>query len=101
MPQLAGSISPRAAFVAIAASTQLPPALSMSTPTCAASGWLAQTIPCRATTAERSRLRFASRAASLGLLAMGRVASARASPDAAAAPARPMKLRRRIEVRRS
>ncbi len=41
------------ASVAMAASAALPPALRMSSPTCAASGWLVATIPWLATVAER------------------------------------------------
>jgi hypothetical protein len=45
MPFAVGSISPRHAFTAIAASTALPPARSMSIPACTASGWAAHTMP--------------------------------------------------------
>ena len=93
MPQLAGSISPRAAFVAMAASTQLPPALSTSTPTSAASGWLAQTMPCWAITAERSRLRAARRAGSRGGRRAWGAASAPLRLAAADTPVRARKLR--------
>ncbi|MEZ6073818.1 MAG: hypothetical protein R3C10_26950 [Pirellulales bacterium] len=53
MPQLIGSVSPIIALVAMAASTALPPRLSTSSPTWAASGSLVATMPCWATTAER------------------------------------------------
>ena len=53
MPFMCGSTSPRAALTATAASIALPPAFRMSMPTCAASGWLAATIPCGAMTSER------------------------------------------------
>src|SRR5436190_7273479 len=53
MPHDVGSISPRAALVAMAASMALPPFLRTSRPTCAASGWLVATIPCGAMTTER------------------------------------------------
>ena len=45
MPQLIGSTRPIMASVAMAASAALPPALRMSSPTCAASGWLVATMP--------------------------------------------------------
>src|ERR1051326_7188614 len=48
-----GSIKPRVAFAAIAASTAEPPRFKMSSPTCVASGTLVQTIPWRASTSER------------------------------------------------
>ncbi len=53
MPQLIGSVSPIMALVAMAASAALPPRLRISTPTSAATGWLAATIPCLATVTER------------------------------------------------
>ena len=53
MPLETGSINPRAAFAAIAASTALPPFFSTSSPTCVARGTLVQTMPWRATTSER------------------------------------------------
>ena len=53
MPQRIGSIRPRAALVAMAASIALPPALRTSSPTWAASGWLVATMPCGAMTTDR------------------------------------------------
>ena len=53
MPQLVGSVSPSAAFAAIAASTALPPRRSVATPISVASGWLVATMPWRAMTTER------------------------------------------------
>ena len=53
MPQLVGSMSPSAAFAAIAASTALPPRRSVATPISVASGWLVATMPWRAMTTER------------------------------------------------
>ncbi len=53
MPHPVGSTSPSIAFKAMAASTALPPALSMSSPTCVASGWLVATMPCVPMTSER------------------------------------------------
>ena len=53
MPFMCGSTRPSIAFTATAASMALPPAFRMSRPTCAASGWLAATMPCGATTSER------------------------------------------------
>ena len=50
---LSGSISASSAAVATAASTALPPCLRMSSPACAASGWLVATIPWRASTSDR------------------------------------------------
>ena len=47
MPQLVGSVSPSAAFAAIAASTALPPRRSVATPISVASGWLVATMPWR------------------------------------------------------
>ena len=65
MPLLAGSVSPSMALAQMAASTQLPPALSMSTPAIVASGWLAHTMPCWHTMVERSRLRAFRRCRSI------------------------------------
>ena len=48
MPHDIGSRNPRAALVAMAASTALPPFLSTSTPICTARGWAAATMPWRA-----------------------------------------------------
>ena len=45
MPHDIGSITPRAALTAMAASAALPPFLSTSTPIWTASGWAAATIP--------------------------------------------------------
>src|SRR3954452_3043801 len=45
IPLDCGSTSPMTAWVAIAASIALPPRSSTCTPACAASGWLAATIP--------------------------------------------------------
>src|SRR6476659_7316037 len=56
MPHEVGSMSPIAALVAMAASTALPPFLSISKPTCAASGWLVATMPCGAIVTERPAL---------------------------------------------
>src|SRR5438094_916872 len=56
MPHDIGSIRPIAALVAIAASTALPPLLSTSRPTCAASGWLVATMPLAATVTDRPAL---------------------------------------------
>ena len=53
MPALCGSVTPSIAAVATAASTALPPCFSMSSPACAASGWLVATTPWRASTSER------------------------------------------------
>src|SRR5438552_16550696 len=53
IPLETGSIKPRVAFAAIAASTALPPRFKISTPTCVAAGTLVQTIPCRARTSDR------------------------------------------------
>ena len=50
MPQPVGSISPNAAFAAMAASTALPPRRKMSMAICVANGWLVATIPCFAIT---------------------------------------------------
>jgi hypothetical protein len=44
-PFIIGSVTPRAAFAAIAASTALPPCSSISMPAAAASGWLLATMP--------------------------------------------------------
>ena len=52
-PQAVGSIRPRQALVAMAASTALPPALSMSMPAPAASGCEQQTMPLAAHDGER------------------------------------------------
>src|SRR5262245_48563504 len=53
MPLPVGSISPSAAFAAIAASTADPPDFRMSTAICVASGWLVAAIPCVAMTSDR------------------------------------------------
>ena len=53
MPFMCGSTRPSTALTATAASMALPPALRMSRPTWAASGWLAATIPCGAITSDR------------------------------------------------
>ena len=45
MPLLCGSTSPITALAAIAASIALPPRSRIWTPACAASGWLAATMP--------------------------------------------------------
>ena len=47
-PFIIGSVILTAAAMAKAASTALPPALRMSRPTTAASGWLEQAMPSRA-----------------------------------------------------
>src|SRR5262245_21588782 len=52
-PFIAGSMSPIAALVAMAASTALPPCSRICTPARAASGWLAATIPYFVMTIER------------------------------------------------
>src|SRR5258708_7327628 len=54
-PQDIGSIRPRAALAAMAASTALPPCFRTSRPTSAASGWLVATMPCVASVSERPR----------------------------------------------
>ena len=53
IPHEVGSISPRAALVAMAASTAFPPFFSTSSPIWAARGWLAATIPCGAIVTDR------------------------------------------------
>ncbi len=53
IPQPVGSISPSAAFAAIAASTAVPPALRISRATCVARGWLVAAMPCGAITSDR------------------------------------------------
>ena len=53
MPQPVGSIRPRAAFAAIAASTAVPPAFNISRATWVASGWLVAAIPYGAITSDR------------------------------------------------
>src|SRR5258706_4476480 len=53
MPLETGSISPSAAFAAMAASTALPPFLRMSIATWEASGCAVATMPCWASTGER------------------------------------------------
>src|SRR5205085_12477578 len=53
IPFETGSINPRVALAAIAASTALPPRFKISSPTCVAAGTLVQTIPCRARTSDR------------------------------------------------
>src|ERR1043165_9674626 len=55
-PQAVGSITPRQAFVAIAASTALPPALSISMPAPAASGCEQHTMPFAAHVTDRVAL---------------------------------------------
>ena len=52
-PQPVGSISPRAAFAAMAASIALPPFLSISSPIWVANGWLVATMPFCPNTTER------------------------------------------------
>ena len=52
-PFMFGSTKPSMALTATAASTALPPALRMSIPTCAASGWLAATMPVGAMVSDR------------------------------------------------
>ena len=52
-PLPVGSMSPRVAFAAMAASTALPPAFRMSRATCVASGWLVAAMPCVAITSDR------------------------------------------------
>ena len=52
-PFAVGSIRPRQAFIAIAASTALPPCLSISSPAWTASGWAAHTMPWAPYTTER------------------------------------------------
>ena len=52
-PLPVGSIRPRQALAAMAASTAEPPRFSTSSPTCVASGWLVQTMPFWAITSER------------------------------------------------
>ena len=53
MPVDMGSTTFRVAAAAIAASTALPPLISIFIPDIAASGWLVATIPLRAITGER------------------------------------------------
>jgi hypothetical protein len=53
MPTFIGSVTLSAAAVATAASMAFPPAMSIRSPACAASGWLVTTIPLRANTGER------------------------------------------------
>ena len=53
MPQLTGSISPSAAFAAMAASTALPPCFRTSTAIIVASGCAVAAMPCRASTGAR------------------------------------------------
>src|SRR6266536_2106759 len=53
IPLETGSIKPRVAFAAMAASTALPPRLRMSIPTSVAAGTLVQTMPWRARTSDR------------------------------------------------
>ena len=52
-PTIIGSTSVSMAAVATAASMALPPFLRMSSPACAASGWLVATTPLRAITSDR------------------------------------------------
>ena len=52
-PTFIGSTTLSTAAVATAASIALPPFFRMSSPACAASGWLVATIPLRAITSER------------------------------------------------
>ena len=59
MPQDMGSTTPSAAFTATAASMAFPPALRMSMPAWAASGWLVATMPLGAMTTERREARYA------------------------------------------
>ena len=53
MPQPTGSMSPRAALAAMAASTALPPFLRISTAIWVARGWLVAAMPWGAMTSER------------------------------------------------
>ncbi len=53
MPVDIGSTTASAAAVATAASTALPPSISILRPAIAARGWLVATIPRRASTGER------------------------------------------------
>src|SRR5262245_5838964 len=52
-PLLMGSMSPSAAFAAMAASTAVPPRLRMSSATWLVSGWLVAAMPCVAMTSDR------------------------------------------------
>src|SRR5688572_24532034 len=52
-PLPVGSMSPMAAFAAMAASTAVPPRLRTSTATWLTSGWLVAAMPCVAMTSER------------------------------------------------
>src|SRR5580704_8983943 len=52
-PTIIGSTTESTAADATAASIALPPCIRMRKPACAASGWLAATIPCCAMTSER------------------------------------------------
>ena len=54
MPFIIGETTPIMAFVAIAASTALPPRSRMRAPACAASGDSAATMPLREMTMERA-----------------------------------------------
>ena len=58
MPHIWGSISPRAALAAMAASTALPPFFNMPRPTSVARGWLVATMPLPAMTVERPLFMF-------------------------------------------
>src|SRR5437762_1930819 len=53
MPFDCGSTTPSTALAAITASTALPPRSSICTPACAASGWLAATMPYFVATRDR------------------------------------------------
>jgi len=55
-PFIIGSVTLTMAAIAIAASAALPPALRMSLPTAAASGWLEQAMPVLAKTGARLAL---------------------------------------------
>src|SRR5262245_37725232 len=60
MPVDVGSVTLRAAAVAMAASAALPPRISIERPACEASGWLEATMPRRARTGERYELKSGS-----------------------------------------
>ena len=53
IPQPVGSMSPKAAFTAMAASMAFPPFFRTSIPICVARGWLEATIPFWAMTSDR------------------------------------------------
>ena len=58
IPVDTGSTTLRTAALAMAASTALPPSISMRTPAIAARGWLVATIPWVASTVERRESKY-------------------------------------------